>query len=221
MQTANIPLMPSVYIYSKHPLVYTIIENALSAKNYRLRAFAIHQIPRDTELDWMLIVDACSIKDWARTAVQYGILKKACVVVLGDNFAREEETRLLYLGVRGILSIATLARDIVSAVASVRAGRLWFPREALDEYIAGKAAPGRLSKHKFTLREQQIVAFMMHDLSNRDISSALGISIRTVKFHISNILQKVNVKNRKGLVTIKDREVKNIGPIALKATGTQ
>jgi DNA-binding CsgD family transcriptional regulator len=60
----------------------------------------------------------------------------------------------------------------------------------------------------------------MHDLSNKEISHALGISPRTVKFHISNILQKANAKNRKGLIKIKRREAKDPGPILLRATGT-
>jgi DNA-binding NarL/FixJ family response regulator len=221
MQTANIFLIPLVYIYSAHPLVYTIIDHALSHKNYRVKAFSSHQMLRDNDADWILIVDACSIKDWPKIAVQYGILKKIQIIVLGDTFAaREEETRLLYLGVRGIVPVATLERDILAAVTAVCAGRLWFPREALDEYIVGNTAAGRATAHKFTVREQQIIAFIMHDLSNKEISHALGISPRTVKFHISNILQKANAKNRKGLIKIKRREAKDPGPILLRATGT-
>jgi DNA-binding CsgD family transcriptional regulator len=39
----------------------------------------------------------------------------------------------------------------------------------------------------------------MRRLTNKEISSALGISERTVKFHVSNILGKLQLEDRRGL----------------------
>jgi DNA-binding NarL/FixJ family response regulator len=39
----------------------------------------------------------------------------------------------------------------------------------------------------------------MRRLTNKDIFSLLAISERTVKFHVSNILSKLQVEDRRGL----------------------
>jgi DNA-binding NarL/FixJ family response regulator len=39
----------------------------------------------------------------------------------------------------------------------------------------------------------------MRRLTNKDISSLLAISERTVKFHVSNILSKLQINDRRGL----------------------
>jgi DNA-binding CsgD family transcriptional regulator len=48
-------------------------------------------------------------------------------------------------------------------------------------------------------RERQIIDLLNQQLSNRSIAQRLGIRERTVKFHISNILRKMNISNRKEL----------------------
>ena len=50
---------------------------------------------------------------------------------------------------------------------------------------------GRLSR-----RELEILGLLGDGLSNRGISRRLGISERTVKFHVSSLLSKLGAKNR-------------------------
>ena len=45
-------------------------------------------------------------------------------------------------------------------------------------------------------REQEVLDQIAQGKNNGDIANALFISIRTVKFHVSSILAKLNVKNR-------------------------
>jgi DNA-binding NarL/FixJ family response regulator len=47
-----------------------------------------------------------------------------------------------------------------------------------------------------TTRERQILAFVSRGLSNKEIGSSLSISDKTVKHHLSGVLQKLNVRNR-------------------------
>jgi DNA-binding NarL/FixJ family response regulator len=56
----------------------------------------------------------------------------------------------------------------------------------------------------FTPREEQIIPCLVEGFSNKEISQMLGISTRTVKFHVSNILRKIKVKSRRGIKAIKD-----------------
>jgi DNA-binding NarL/FixJ family response regulator len=45
-----------------------------------------------------------------------------------------------------------------------------------------------------------VLQLLMRRLTNKEISSALGIAERTVKFHVSNILGKLQLQDRRGLL---------------------
>jgi len=45
-------------------------------------------------------------------------------------------------------------------------------------------------------REQEVLDLIALGKTNSDIAKALFISVRTVKFHVSSILTKLNVRNR-------------------------
>ncbi len=60
-----------------------------------------------------------------------------------------------------------------------------------------------LPGHSLTAREGQVLQFLMRRLTNKEISNALNISERTVKFHVSNILSKLQLVDRRGLLSDK------------------
>lgn len=47
-----------------------------------------------------------------------------------------------------------------------------------------------------TLKEIEIIKLVSRGLHNKEIASSLGISVRTVEFHVSNILPKLGVSKR-------------------------
>lgn len=47
-----------------------------------------------------------------------------------------------------------------------------------------------------TAREKEILQHLKSGRSSRDIAGTLGISERTVKFHVGNILRKLQASNR-------------------------
>ncbi|XGV96873.1 MAG: GAF domain-containing protein [Leptolyngbya sp. BL-A-14] len=72
-----------------------------------------------------------------------------------------------------------------TAVEAVMQGETW----GLEP--KSETEPKRLSE-----REQEIMALLAQGLRDRDIGITLHISDRTVKFHINNILAKLNAKTR-------------------------
>lgn len=59
-----------------------------------------------------------------------------------------------------------------------------------------------VSQYQLTSREQDILKVLLTDKNNQEISDALFISIGTVKTHVHNIFQKVNVTKRSQLLRV-------------------
>ena len=94
---------------------------------------------------------------------------------------------------------ARVPRDVCASalVRALRATATMAPALAL----AGAAsAPRTLTAADLTPREITLLRLMGEGLSNADISSRLGIALPTVKFHVTNILSKLQTKNRTAAV---------------------
>lgn len=53
-----------------------------------------------------------------------------------------------------------------------------------------------MNKSMLTKREKEIFALLVSGNSTRDIASFLNISEKTVRNHVSNVMQKLGVKGR-------------------------
>ena len=58
------------------------------------------------------------------------------------------------------------------------------------------------TKTKVTDRERTVLQFLSQGATSHDIAEALTISERTVKFHIGNIIRKLEAKNRTNAVVM-------------------
>jgi len=83
-----------------------------------------------------------------------------------------------------------------AALAGLVATTPAYAAEALRFERVGErraAAPGFES---LTPRERQVLAAMSHGLGNREIGGALGISAHTAKFHVAQIIAKLQAQSR-------------------------
>ena len=53
-----------------------------------------------------------------------------------------------------------------------------------------------------TPREEEVAAILVEGKSNKEIASELQIGVRTVRFHVSNLLEKFQVSTRGELAAI-------------------
>ena len=68
-----------------------------------------------------------------------------------------------------------------------------------------------MSKNILTVREKEVFDLLIKNNSTADIASSLNISEKTVRNHISNVMQKLDVKGRAGAVV----ELIKLGEISL------
>jgi DNA-binding NarL/FixJ family response regulator len=116
-----------------------------------------------------------------------------------------EMLRLLYAGIDGVVLVTgNWQEELLDAVRGIMSGNLWFPRPVIAEYVRNtnllldKRVRRDLS---LTARETEVLELMIRRFSNKEIAGALGISERTVKYHVSNVLSKLRAGNRRTLLT--------------------
>ena len=80
-----------------------------------------------------------------------------------------------------------------AAVSRVIARKLW---EEFAEQAKKQEAPSLLPRPNLTRREMEVLRFLSEGFSDKAIASRLGISQRTVKNHVHNILEKLQLQNR-------------------------
>ena len=71
----------------------------------------------------------------------------------------------------------------------------------IEHLIAGGRV-GTVLEARLGEREREIVDFVVHGFSNREIATRLHISERTVSTHLTNIFEKLNVHSKAALVAV-------------------
>lgn len=95
--------------------------------------------------------------------------------------------------------------NIVTAIGAAARGGMPFSPGVADRV---KTLWEGKSLVRLTGREQGVLRLMAEGLSNKEIAARLGISERTVAFHVSHILQKLGAASRtEAVVWAKKQEV--------------
>jgi DNA-binding NarL/FixJ family response regulator len=113
----------------------------------------------------------------------------------------------LRAGASGFLLKDTRPRDLLQAIETVAAGdALLAPsvtRRLIAEFAARRDpthAPTALAE--LTAREREIMRLVAEGLSNAEIAGRLVISPLTAKTHVSNVLRKLDCRDRAALVAL-------------------
>jgi two-component system nitrate/nitrite response regulator NarL len=103
-------------------------------------------------------------------------------------------------GVAGYVPYDRSIDELVAVIESVTRGELLCsPRMAATLFRRLAAMAGEdpeRAKHGLTARERQIVPLIDAGLSNKEIAQSLSIEVATVKNHVHNILDKLQVCSR-------------------------
>lgn len=194
-----------IYVCSNHPFFVQQVDELLQSDNRLGVQFQRNDKPQNGQSSGILVLDVCSTLNWVEVADRWRLKGgQTIIVVPSRSWSREEGVHALSIGVRGIVEISKNFNQILpEAIRSVSTGGLWVSRETSNEYIKQVPFASRSSMEApscFTGRETQILYFLKSGFSNKEIGCSLGISERTVKFHVSNILEKARVGSRKALM---------------------
>jgi len=123
------------------------------------------------------------------------------VVAFGVGETATELLALAAAGVAGYVRNDAAPDDVVRVVLSAMRGELvCSPRAAATLYnhlaLLSRDSCDESSSSSLSKRELQIAVLLDRGLSNKEIARALGIQATTVKNHVHNILDKLNVRRR-------------------------
>ena len=129
------------------------------------------------------------------------------VVLLADSLDPDELSKLVTSDIRGVVSRTDPPNDLVRAVRAAADGKIFLSPVyggSLVQMIRAHV-PASYSDHSaltdpLTSREHEVFELVVKGMSNRDISRHLGVSEKTVKYHVSNVLIKSGFRTRTELI---------------------
>ena len=120
------------------------------------------------------------------------------VLILTVHESEQLVRDMLDAGVRGYVLKSDAAQDLVAAVERLRQHKPFFTSRVsemmLESYVkGGKGHKGEeVRRGRLTAREREIVQLLAEGKSNKEVAVALGISVKTVETHRTNIMHKLD-----------------------------
>jgi two-component system, NarL family, nitrate/nitrite response regulator NarL len=203
---------PDALLLSPHPLALEALRAALLPLGVRVIGV---RLPHSAHPDLsqlaaapggLVVIDACYPPVGAErvVALVMGAVPAARALVLTDGLDETLTFRLLRLGVKGLVPYERVAEQLAPALQAVAKGGFWVPREMLSRFVDSLLQTGaaRHTLHPAGLssRENDVLDYLLENLSNKEIAARLSIAERTVKFHVSNLLGKFGVQRRADLI---------------------
>jgi|SRR5262245_26120883 len=108
----------------------------------------------------------------------------------------------LAIGVRGYILKGVTGGELIAALKTIHAGQPFVTAELASRLLMdAKGGPllpwrGRELQAALSLREQQVLAHISKGRTNREIAEELGVTIKTIKYYVTQVFKKLQVTNR-------------------------
>jgi DNA-binding NarL/FixJ family response regulator len=126
------------------------------------------------------------------------LLPVAPVIMLSKVDSVNSIRAAFTMGVRGYIpTVSTTLELAIEIMFLVKCGGAFVPLSGLS---SGRIEPGEtpnpITKQQFTPRQMAVIELLKLGKSNKIIAYELEVSQSSVKFHVRNIMQKMNATNR-------------------------
>jgi DNA-binding NarL/FixJ family response regulator len=138
----------------------------------------------------VLLLDL-QMDQWAMDQISK-LSRKTAVVVLTATESVEIGLTALHLGARAIVHKRFAIETLVTAIQAVADGLVWMP-PAMQGALIGQDS--RVAK-QLTPRESEIVRNVAIGMRNAEVAARLSLTESTVKTHLTNIFQKLGIRDR-------------------------
>ncbi len=134
----------------------------------------------------------------------------ARILILSAFDNDEYVIQVVRSGANGYMLKNTTADELYQAIKTVYNGRTYYSpsvsRVLFDEYLKSEGATSEsteapLPLSPLTTREREILQLIAEGETHTQVAEQLHISVRTVDTHCNNIMKKLDIHDRSGLVT--------------------
>ena len=131
---------------------------------------------------------------------------KTEVLILTVHESEQLVSEVLAAGARGYILKGDTTRLLVAAIESIAQHKPFFTGTASEVVLGGYLRPGQPARKesralpRLTAREREIVQLLAEGKSNKEVSTALGVSVKTIDAHRANIMHKLNINSVTDLV---------------------
>ena len=133
-----------------------------------------------------------------------GSISRACpevrTIMLTASEDEQDVTSALQAGVKGYVLKSSGGHEVVEALRAVTRGGSYVAPSLAARLLVSKGkrieTVASDNPHNLTSREGEVFALVSRGMSNKEIARSLKCTDRTVKHHMTNIMQKFNVRNR-------------------------
>ena len=123
------------------------------------------------------------------------------VIVFTAYDTEERVLGALRAGARGYLLKGASGQEIAEAIRAVQAGGSHLAPRVASTVLAQVQGVGHTGP-SLTPREQEVLRLVADGLPSKQIARGLGITERTVKFHVASLMRKLDAENRAQMVAI-------------------
>jgi two-component system, NarL family, nitrate/nitrite response regulator NarL len=127
------------------------------------------------------------------------------VIFLTATASDPQLLRAVSDGAQGIVLKEEALSELVQCIRAVAEGRVWLPLALINaarERETKRRSTSQILTQLLTIRERQVVLLIADGLSNKEVGRRLQLSEGTVKIHLHNIYQKLQVNNRTALAAL-------------------
>jgi len=123
------------------------------------------------------------------------------IVVLSTFRFTEEVTGAFEAGAHACVSKAGSTDGLIAGIHAVMRGELYMSPAVSHLMLRAYASPhgtdgaDQMPGRHLTRRETEILGFISHGRSDRETANVLGLSVKTVHTHRTNIMAKLGVRN--------------------------
>ncbi len=198
--------MKQILIFSENKALITLWSNNLSP-SYDIST--IDDIYTLSDVD-AVIVDALKIDNDDKLLSAFS-RKETRFLIVGDNWHEDNQINALTKGAAGYCEISETPKLMLQALEQIIKGDIWIQRLLVPKVIGSLMEMNNKQKEQpvdkkssestellkqLSGREMDVAKMIQKGESNKIIATALHISERTVKAHLSSIFRKLNVSNR-------------------------
>jgi len=192
-----------VSVLESDPLRFVGLRALLgSGAEFHVRSSTVPTILKALDDDVILMTRSRGAAFYSSMTALKSVRPGVRIIVTGPGGSDEDILRAITAGAKGYIPDDASPAEFKQAIRVVHSGSVWAPRRVLATFIERVTASTTTRKvkthdgHMISCRQRQVLGLLAVGSSNREIAKELGLTERTVKAHVAELLRKIGAPNR-------------------------